>query len=177
MTGSPFTWPVTGEGEEGEAEQEEGAEQEEERPLPRRRRRERVGRQPRGEEEPVVKSLSIRPFSYLRFQSLDFEEKHMNNVLMTSRDHLLIYDSSRLSIKICGIVSWETAVPQGRSRFDSIRFRHGSVLWFRYVFDLRAPNPCWTRCLQPATCLRKRFGFDRFDDILVSPSEPLPFGD
>ena len=53
----------------------------------------------------------LRPLSYLGFQGLDFEWKHLNIVVNTSRDHLLIEDLSRLSMGISGILSRKTAIP------------------------------------------------------------------
>ena len=53
------------------------------------------------------------PFSHLRFQSLDFEPPKLKITFKTSRDHLLILDSSRLSVEISGISSGKTAVGAG----------------------------------------------------------------
>ena len=42
--------------------------------------------------------------------------------------------------------------------------------WFGiyYGFDIASVfRSCWTRCLHLATCLRKHFGFDRFDQVWV----------
>ena len=62
---------------------------------------------------------------------------------------------------------------QVRSRFD--RFDFDTVRYFGLDIAsiFRAPNQCWTRCLHLATCLRERFGFDRFDCVSVSISSPF----
>ena len=49
-----------------------------------------------------------------RFRSLAFEQRNLGIVFKTSRDHLLVWDSSRLSIEIVGILGRKTAV-RGRS--------------------------------------------------------------
>ena len=51
----------------------------------------------------------LRPFSYLgcsclRFQRLDLELAKLKSALKTCRDHLLLQDSSRLSIETSGIL-------------------------------------------------------------------------
>ena len=48
--------------------------------------------------------------SHLGFQGLDFEQGNLKIVLETSGDHLLTYDSSRLSTDISGIRNRKTAV-------------------------------------------------------------------
>ena len=45
----------------------------------------------------------------LSFQGHDFEEQQLNMVFKTSRSHLLLQDSSRLSIDISGIFTGSTA--------------------------------------------------------------------
>ena len=64
---------------------------------------------------PAADEAHVQPFSYfifscIRFQSLDFGGEHLDIVFQTSRDHLLISDSPRLSVDISGIRSRKTAV-------------------------------------------------------------------
>ena len=59
--------------------------------------------------------MHARPFSYLRcsylqLQSLGFETRHLRIACETSRDHLLIQDSSRLSVEISRNLGRKTAV-------------------------------------------------------------------
>ena len=61
------------------------------------------------------RALALRPFPYLilsclRLQSFDLEHNNIKIVSKTSRDRLLIKDSSRLSIDISRILSRKRAV-------------------------------------------------------------------
>ena len=59
----------------------------------------------------------VRAFSFFRFQGLDFENMKSKSCLRvvydcghSSWDHLLIYNLSKASIEICGILSRKTPV-------------------------------------------------------------------
>ena len=85
----------------------------------------------------------------------------------------MIYDvffQGRLTI-ICIVTACgerERNIHQGKSRFDRFDFDMVRYFGFGIASIFRTQNPRLTRCLHPATCLCKCFGFNQFDKVSVS---------